>query len=291
MQAIYAVWESLRPKQWTKNLFIFAGILFSQNIFKLPLLFKVISACLIFCVISGLVYILNDLTDLEKDKIHPTKSRRPLASGRLKVSYAISVLVIFTPFSLGIAYYLNLSFFLTALTYFLLQVAYSFFLKRIVILDVFTIAFGFVLRVVAGAIVISIEISPWLLICTILLSLFLGLSKRRHEVVTLGEKSQIYRKILQEYSPCLLDQMISVVTSATVIAYALYTMSEETIKKFGTKNLVFTVPFVLYGIFRYLYLIHQKDLGGHPEDIIITDKPLMFNILLWVITASVILYI
>lgn len=284
------IWESLRPNQWTKNLFIFAGILFSQNIFNFSLLLKVIFAFFIFCLVSGSGYILNDLVDLKQDRYHPVKSLRPLASGRLKKAYAISTLIIFIPFSLVVSYYLGKSFFLIVLVYLLLQAFYSFYLKYIVILDVFAIASGFVLRVIAGALVINVVISSWLVICTILLSLFLGLSKRRHELVAMEEEAQSHRKVLKEYSPYLLDQMISVVTASTVLSYTLYTMSEETIKKFGTRNLIFTIPFVLYGIFRYLYLIHKKGEGGDPENILITDKPLMIAIFLWVLTAGIILY-
>jgi 4-hydroxybenzoate polyprenyltransferase len=191
---------------------------------------------------------------------------------------------------LGISYYLSLSFFFVVLAYFLLQLAYSFSLKHIVILDVFAIAFGFALRVVAGAVIINVEISSWLLICTILLALFLGFSKRRHELVVLEDGAQEHRKVLTDYSSYLLDQMISVVTASTVVSYALYTMSKETIEKFGTRNLIFTVPFVLYGIFRYLYLIHKKEEGGSPESILVTDKPLMVSILLWAIAVGIILY-
>lgn len=285
-----AIWRSLRPGQWTKNLFIFAGILFSQNVFNSPLLLKVIFAFLVFCLLSGAVYIFNDLIDLEQDRRHPVKSQRPIAVGKLKIPYAILAFVLFSLFSLWMAYYLGLPFFLGALSYFLLQIVYSLFLKRMVVLDVFAIAFGFVLRVVAGAVVIDVEISSWLLICTILLALLLGFSKRRHELVLLEEEAENHRRALTQYSPYLLDQMISVVTAGTVVAYVLYTMSEETIAKFGTKNLIFTVPFVLYGIFRYLYLVHRKGAGGNPEKILVTDKPLMINILLWVIAVGVILY-
>lgn len=283
-------WESLRPKHWTKNLFLFAGILFSQNLLNFPLLAKVIFAFLIFCLLTGSIYILNDLADRERDRRHPVKSRRPIASGRLKVHHAIIALIIFISLSLVLSYYLNLLFLLAALAYFLIQFAYSFFLQRIVILDVFAIAFGFVLRVVAGAVVIDVEISSWLIICTILLSLFLGLSKRRHELVMNEEEAQNYRKVLAKYSPYLLDQMISVVTASTVVCYALYTMSSETIQKFGTKNLIYTIPFVLYGIFRYLYLIHKKEVGGNPENILVSDKPLIIDTLLWVIIAGLIVY-
>lgn len=291
MKLTYALWESLRPKQWSKNFFIFAAILFSQNIFNFSLFLKTVVAFFIFCFLSGSGYILNDLVDLEQDRLHPVKSQRPLVSGRLKVSHAVLALIIFIPFSLWMSYYLGPPFFLIALGYFLLQVIYSFFLKHIVVLDVFAIASGFVLRIIAGAVAINVEMSSWFLICTIFLALFLGLSKRRHELVMLEEDAQSHRKVLGEYSPYLLDQMISVVTASTVVTYALYTMSEETIKKFGTKNLIFTIPFVLYGIFRYLYLIHQKEAGGNPEDILFTDKPLLIDILLWAITVGIILYV
>ncbi|HLC14988.1 MAG TPA: decaprenyl-phosphate phosphoribosyltransferase [Thermodesulfovibrionia bacterium] len=290
VQQFIALIESLRPRQWVKNLFVFAGLLFSLNILNLPFLFKTTLAFFIFCVLSGAVYLLNDLADREKDSHHPVKSKRPIASGRLPAGYAKAAFVFFTVSSLVLAYFLNLQFFLVALLYFTLQVAYTFRLKNLVILDVFSIAFGFVLRVAAGAVVISVEISSWLLTCTILLALFLGLSKRRHELVTLEGAAKKHRKVLRKYSPYLLDQMISVVTSSTVVAYALYTMSEETVAKLGTKNLIFTLPFVIYGIFRYLYLIHQKGEGGNPENILVKDKALMINILLWVFVVSLILY-
>jgi 4-hydroxybenzoate polyprenyltransferase len=290
MKICYYVWQSLRPKQWSKNLLVFAGILFSQNIVNLPLLFKAIFAFFVFCLLSGAVYMLNDITDVKKDRLHPVKSQRPLAAGRLRVSHAVLILIFFIAFALGLSYYLSLSFFLVALAYFLLQLAYSFSLKRIVILDVFAVAGGFVLRVVAGTVAINVEISSWLLICTIFLALFLGLSKRRHELVVLGAGAKNHRAVLSRYSPYLLDQMISVVTASTLVAYCLYTMSEETIEKFGTRNLIFTIPFVLYGIFRYLYLVHQEGEGGSPENILITDKPLLVAIVLWILTIVIVLY-
>ena len=291
MKTCILLLESLRPRQWTKNLFVFAGLLFSQNILNPPLLLRAVFAFFIFCILSGCVYILNDIFDLEQDKRHKVKSRRPLASGRLKIPHTILALAVMIPLLLAASYPLGLSFFLVTLGYLLLQAAYCFWLKHVVILDVFVIACGFVLRVVAGAVVIDVEISSWLIICTILLALFLGLSKRRHELMLLEEKAENHRKVLGEYSPYLLDQMISVVTASTVVAYALYTMSPETIGKFGTKNLIFTVPFVLYGIFRYLYLIHQTEAGGSPERILVTDKPLLIDIFLWVTAAVVIIYV
>lgn len=286
----YLILRALRPKQWTKNVAIFAALVFSQRFFETNYLLETTLAFFLFCFISGSIYILNDLVDLEQDKKHPQKSKRPLASGRLKPSVAMIVGVILLSSSMIIAFRLSVPFGIVAASYFILQVLYSFYLKHLVILDVFCVAAGFVLRVVAGAEVIQVPISTWLLICTILLSLFLAMSKRRHELILLEGDAVHHRKILYEYSPYFLDQMISVVTSSTVIAYALYTMSEETVKKFRTDNLKYTIPFVIYGIFRYLYLIHQKNEGGSPERILLNDKPLIINILLYGLVVGLILY-
>jgi len=290
MSKISAVIASFRPRQWTKNCFIFAGLLFSQNLFHLQMLAQAAFAGVIFCLLSGCVYVINDLVDLEQDKQHPVKSRRPIASGALKVSTAKFVVIILLPLCLVVALLLNTPFFIVAAAYLLVQIAYSFLLKHIVILDVFAIAAGFVLRVIAGAVAIQVEISSWLIVCTVLLALFLALSKRRHELIMLEHGAENHRKVLKEYSPYFLDQMIAVVTASTVVCYALYTKSVETVTKFGTRNLVFTVPFVLYGIFRYQYLVHQKGQGGNPEDILINDKPLLVNVVLWAIAAGIVLY-
>jgi 4-hydroxybenzoate polyprenyltransferase len=281
----------LRIKQWIKNLIIFAPLVFSQNVFDLRLLFKSGLAFVLFCLVSGAAYILNDLKDLDEDQLHPIKSKRPLASGRLKRSQALVTFVVLVIVSLIGAFLINLYFLVALAMYLVLQVSYSFWLKHVVILDVFLIAAGFFIRVVAGGLVIEVQISPWLIICTILLALFLALSKRRHELVLLETSAEIHRPILKEYNPHLLDQMIAVVTASTVISYCLYTISSETIDKFGTKNLIFTVPFVLYGIFRYLYLVHQKKEGGSPEVLVIKDKPLLIDIFLWIATAALIIYI
>jgi 4-hydroxybenzoate polyprenyltransferase len=285
------IWKSLRPKQWTKNLCIFAGLIFSQNFTSVPLITKSVWAFAIFCMLSGAVYIINDLSDLDKDRQHPLKSHRPLASGNLSVVQAVSVLILLLPLSLGRAYFLGIPFFVAAVSYLFLQIAYSLYVKNIVILDVLTVACGFVLRVVAGALVINVEISSWLLVCTVFLALFLSLSKRRHELIVVERNHQEHRKTLDEYSTILLDQMISIVTASTVVAYALYTMSKETIAKVGTRDLIYTIPFVLYGIFRYLYLVYQKEEGGRPENILITDVPLIINVLLWIVAIGVILYV
>ncbi len=281
---------SLRPKQWTKNFLIFAGLVFSKSVFQGPLLIKTISAFILFCFLSGAEYLVNDLVDLKQDKTHPLKSQRPLASGELSVSLAITVSVVIFVGGLILSFLLNRSFSWIALIYVLMMLGYTLVFKHIVILDVIVIAFGFVLRAIAGAVVIGVSISFWLLVCTISLALFLVLSKRRHELVLLGDNAIDHRKILGEYSPYLLDQMISVVTASTVVFYALYTTASDTVEKFGTKNLMFTMPFVLYGIFRYLYLVHQKSLGGSPEQILIQDKPMIINILFYLLTVGLILY-
>jgi len=287
---ISAIFESLRPKQWLKNLFIFAPLIFSQNVLQWPLLQRTLLGFLAFCLLSGAVYVFNDLRDLEEDKHHPLKSRRPLASGRLKKSQAWIAFILIGAGSLALSYALTPKFFAAALVYFILQTAYSLGLKHIVILELFIIAAGFVLRVVAGGLIIDVSLSPWLLICTFLLALFLAMSKRRHELVLLEDDAQAHRPILKEYSPLLLDQMISVVTASTVVAYCLYTISDETVAKFGTTNLIFTVPFVIYGIFRYLYLVHQKNLGGSPEALILKDRPLLMTLILWIAVSAIILY-
>jgi len=287
---IRSVIFSMRPSQWVKNLFIFAALIFSQKFFDSVPLLNTAAAFLIFCILSGALYIFNDLLDIEEDKLHPKKSKRPIASAEIGKNQAISLFITLSIISLFMASWLNKYFFIAALTYFVLQLAYSIKLKHIVIVDVFIVTVGFIIRVVAGGLVIEVPISSWLLICTMLLALFLAMSKRRQEIVVLENVASNHRPILKEYSPYLLDQMIAVVTASTLITYCLYTISAETVEKFGTTKLVFTTPFVLYGIFRYLYLVHQKGKGDSPESLIIKDKPLLINILLWVGTVVFILY-
>ncbi len=286
---ITEILKSLRPKQWIKNFFIFAALLFSQNLLNMPLLLKTMGAFVAFCLASSAHYIFNDLRDIEEDRRHPIKCQRPLASGRLKKAPAIAALFVIGAAGLALSAAIDLPFLVIVLVYLVLQTLYSIWLKHIVIVDIFVVAAGFVIRVVAGGLAIRVELSSWLLICTILLSLFLAMGKRRHELVLLGANAATHRPILKEYNIYLLDQMISVVTASTLVAYCLYTISEETVAKFGTRNLLFTVPFVLYGIFRYLYLIHQKAEGGSPEALIIQDKPLLVDILLWIIAAALFL--
>jgi 4-hydroxybenzoate polyprenyltransferase len=281
----FLIFKTMRPRQWTKNLLLFAALIFSQNLGNLPMLRDTTIAFIIFCLLSGSVYTLNDLLDLKQDRTHPKKSQRLLASGKLQPPIAIVSGSILVVLSLANAFWLNTNFGFIALGYFILQIAYSTALKHVVILDVLAVSIGFVLRAIAGAEVITVPISSWLLVCTILLALFLSLGKRRHEIILLEDNAANHRKILYEYSPALLDQMISVVTASTVVAYALYTMSAETINKFQTDNLKYTIPFVLYGIFRYLYLIHQRSEGGSPEKILLNDRPLLINIILYLLTV------
>ena len=280
--------KTMRPKQWTKNLVVFAAILFTKNLFNMPILLRVTFGFVIFCLLASSIYIINDVLDIEEDKYHPKKCNRPLASGSLSKSTAIGAAGWLMIASLGGSFLLGLRFGLVAAAYFIVFILYSFFLKKIVIVDVSVLSSAYVFRAVAGAVVINVEISPWLILCTILLALFLGLSKRRHEMILLEDNATNHRKILEEYDPKLLDQMIGVVTSSTVMAYSLYTFGSETALK--THNLMLTIPFVIFGIFRYLYLVYHKNMGGSPERILLEDKPLIANIVLWIIMVLVVLY-
>jgi 4-hydroxybenzoate polyprenyltransferase len=284
-----AVLRSLRPGQWVKNLFVFAGLVFSQNLFT-PLALKATAAFIIFCGLSGAIYLLNDVLDYEKDRLHPKKRHRPIASGQLSRGAALVIACFLLAAALWLAFLLSRPFWWVALAYGFLLVSYSLWLKHLVIVDVLTVATGFVLRAVAGVVVIAVEISPWLLICTILLALFLVLGKRRHELLLLPAEAGSHRPSLTEYSPALLDQMVAVVTASTVTAYALYTMSPETSGKFQTRWLPVTLPFVLYGVFRYLYLLYQRQLGGNPSELFLSDRQLLLNTFLWMLTVVLLIY-
>jgi 4-hydroxybenzoate polyprenyltransferase len=285
-----ALLKAMRPQQWTKNILLFAALLFSQNLFHWRETVLVCAACAVFCLLSSGIYLFNDLLDIESDRIHPLKRHRPLASGALPVPVGIAACVSLSVGALAAAFWLSTPFAWTAVAYFLLQVAYTVRLKHVVILDVGCIAAGFVLRAVAGGQVIAVTISSWLLICAMLLSLFLALGKRRHELLLLEDGATAHRRILGEYTIDLLDQMISIVTAATVVCYTFYTVAPETVAKFGTTRLVFTVPFVLYGIFRYLYLIHRRQMGGSPEKALLNDGASLVNLALYGLAVIVILY-
>jgi len=284
-----AVLVSLRPRQWVKNLFVFGGLIFAQRLFT-PSVWPALSAFAIFCGLSGAMYLLNDVADRDKDRLHPEKRHRPVAAGQLRPGAAIAAAAVLIVLGLAAGTWISPRFALVGLAYVTLLGAYSVWLKHVVIVDVLVVAIGFVLRAVAGALAIDVAISGWLLICTILLALFLALGKRRHEVLALEGNAARHRPILAEYSAGLLDQMIAVVTASTVTAYALYTMSPETVAKFHTQLLPATLPFVLYGIFRYLYLLYHRRLGGNPSDIVIRDRALLINTCLWLLMVVLIIY-
>ena len=286
---LWGVVVSLRPRQWVKNLFVFAGLVFSQRLFT-PSAWMALAAFAIFCGLSGAIYLVNDVADRDKDRLHPRKRERPIASGLLPVPAALAAGGGLVVVGLAAAAWLSPPLAVAALAYVALLTLYSVWLKHVVIVDVITVASGFVLRAVAGAVAIDVAISGWLLICTILIALFLALGKRRHEYLTLEGDAVRHRPILAEYSAGLLDQMIAVVTASTVTAYALYTMSPETVAKFHTSLLPATLPFVLYGIFRYLYLLYRRQLGGNPSELFLHDRALLVNTICWVVAVLLIIY-
>jgi 4-hydroxybenzoate polyprenyltransferase len=287
---LYYLFLSLRPHQWTKNLVVLAPLIFAKELNQVSSVVAAVEAFILYCMLSGSVYLINDLVDLERDRLHPVKCQRPLAAGQLSPSMARGAAALIVLIALGGSFALGTSFGLTSLAYFGLMAGYSFFLKNVVILDVLSVAFGFVLRAIAGAVAIGVAFSNWLLICTMLLALFLALNKRRHELTLLAGEAAGHRRILGEYSPYLMDQMIAVVTASTVVTYALYTQAPETVSKFGTDRLVWTLPFVLYGIFRYLYLVHQRDEGGNPSRVLLNDRPLLLVTALWTAAVVAIIY-
>jgi 4-hydroxybenzoate polyprenyltransferase len=285
-----ALFRSLRPRQWTKNVFVFAGLVFSEHLFDPRSVQLALGAFAVFCVLSSVIYLINDIADRDADRLHPVKSRRPIASGALSVRAAGVAATVLGAAGLAGAFVIGPTFGVVAVMYVALLSLYSAWLKHLVILDALTLALGFVLRVIGGAVAIDVPFSHWLLLLMLLLAMFLALSKRRAELVMLAADATGHRRSLAEYSPYLLDQMISVVTASTVLGYAFYTISAETVAKFGTDRLLYTVPFPLYGIFRYLYLVHQKEGGGDPSELLVTDRPLLLCGALWAIAVIAILY-
>jgi len=282
--------ESMRPQQWLKNLLLLAPLLFAKSLGDSNRILEAFFGFLIFCALSSGVYLLNDVLDLEKDRKHPVKSTRPIASGRLGVKTAVVILIVLLSTALVAGFLLAPAFGAVGLLYVALNIGYSFWLKEMVILDVMIIAFGFVLRALAGALAIQVEISPWLILCTIMLSLFLAFCKRRRELELLADGASDHRPALKEYSVGFLDQMISITTASTVVCYSFYTISPEVEQKLGTRHLFVTIPFVLYGIFRYLYLVHQRGQGGNPASSLLADRPLLVCVALWALVVAAILY-
>lgn len=282
---------STRPKQWVKNSMVFVGLIFSNNLLNPTLLIKNSLGFLALCLLTGGVYIINDWFDLEKDRKHPVKSKRPLASGRLKPALALAIATVLIVLSLGLSFWLEPYFAVIAAGYLVLQILYSWQLKHIVALDVLIIAVGFLLRVIAGPVLISVEISSWLIFCTSLGALFVALGKRRGEIALLEKIGGDGHTTFKGYDTKLLDQLIGTVTAATIITYMLYTASAETVAKFHTRNLEFTIPFVIYGLFRYLYLVYRQGAGAEPENLLFKDRPLLVCIILWVAVVGLVIYI
>ena len=286
--------KAMRPKQWVKNVFVFAGIVFANDLLitQLESIVRVLATFMLWCLIASSIYLINDLVDIEKDRDHPKKRYRPLASGHLAPASALVAVVIFLGIGLPLAWLLNTYFGIIMIFYVLMQLAYSFRLKHVVIVDVFIIAAGFVLRTVSGAVVLEIAISPWLLICTGLLALFLALSKRRHELVLLEAGAGSHRRVLDDYSTELVQEMIAIITAATIIAYILYTLNttNPNIPTYPFPLMLVTVPFVVYAIFRYLYLVYQKDEGGSTEEMLLKDWPMLLDIFLWGLTVLGIIF-
>lgn len=276
--------QILRPKQWIKNGFVFAALIFSGKFMDISLLKNNIYAFILFCLTSSTIYVLNDIVDIEKDKLHPEKKKRPLPSGLISKKVAIILDIVLLIIVISCSFENN-KVFIILLSYIIMNILYSFKLKNIVIIDVMIITLGFVMRVEAGSFATGVAISPWLLLCTMLLSLFLAINKRKSELITLKGKSGKHRKILEEYSIEFLDSMLNLVTPAILIAYCLYTFNSV-----QSKNMMFTIPFVLYGLFRYQYLMLRENIGGKPEDVLTKDMPFLINIILWIISIFIIIY-
>ena len=292
LQILSGLIQTMRPKQWTKNiLFVFPAIIFDEKLFEPELLARVTAACLLLILMSGSMYIVNDLADLENDKLHPTKRYRPIASGVLPLSIARLAAILMPVFAVAAAFYLDVELTLILIAYWLIQILYSLRLKHLVLIDVFTVAAGFLLRVMAGGAVIDVIISPWLYAFVGLLALFLVIAKRRQEWVMLGDHALNTRPIFKQYNLPLLDNMLGIVATSTVITYILYTIEVETMTKYGANLGLLTVPMVVYGLFRYLYLIHVKEEGGAPDEVLLTDRPIQLTMIAAGLTFFVILYL
>lgn len=275
--------KTMRPNQWYKNLVLFVSIVFSLNILNPEMWSIAIVAFFIFCMLSGGEYIINDILDREKDKKHPRKQKRPIASGKFKLVHAVIFAVIFIIGGITAAYFINLQFMILSISYVLLILIYSLILKHLIIVDLLVISIGFVIRAIAGGVAINVFISPWLIVCTFLVALFLAIAKRRHEVVLLGDEGKNHRKILSDYSTIVLDQMMSISTAALIISYSMYTFLSD------NYYMMLTIPFAIYGVFRYLLLVHISNFGGEAE-MLFKDRGMQVCIGLWGLTAIIVLY-
>jgi 4-hydroxybenzoate polyprenyltransferase len=287
--ALPGLLTAARPKQWPKNLILFGPLVFAYKLLAPDLLARELAAFLAFCLVSSAIYMINDVLDLENDRVHPEKRFRPLASGQVTVAQSIAAACVLGLGGIGLAFVVSLPLGLAAAGYVALMLGYSTALKHLVIIDVFAIAAGFVVRAVAGALAISVVISPWLYVCTLLLALFLGFSKRYNELLLLEDSAAGHRRSLSEYTPAMLEQLMSILVASTIMAYSLYTFSAESLP--ANHSMMVTIPMVLYGIFRYYYLVHKRNLGGAPELVLLRDLPLMLDVALWGAVAVAVLYI
>jgi 4-hydroxybenzoate polyprenyltransferase len=290
-QTLRGLAVEMRPAEWTKNLLVFTGLIFSRSLSDAHNIWISFLGFVIFCCASSGVYLFNDLCDLREDREHPVKRKRPLASGALNANLARVVMIgLFGAAAFG-ALWLNHGFALIIGIYLAICLAYSFKLKDIVILDVILIASGFVLRAISGAVIIGVEVSEWLVLCTSMVALLVGFGKRRHELVLLETAAENHRRSLSDYSLAFLDSIMNICAGAAVLTYALYTRADETVQRVGSNAMLLTIPFVVYGIFRYLFLIHKREAGGDPVQLLFRDRPTLLNLFLWILTAGLIIYL
>lgn len=290
MKDIKYLFFALRPKQWIKNFFIFLPLVFGQKLFVHPNNLKAVVAFLLFSITSSVVYLINDIVDVEKDKLHPTKRLRPIASGKLMVREAWIAAIILGTMGIACSFLLDIYFGMVVVAYIAFNFLYSKMLKDAVIIDVFCIGVFFLLRIIAGSIVAKVQMSHWIIFMTVLLALFLGFNKRRQELIMLGKSAAHHRLALNQYNTYFIDQMILVITSSLVVCYALYTVDSETVKKFESTHLIYSIPFVYYGIFRYLYLIHKLKKEGDPTRILLSDKKMQLNLVIWLLVCVAVVY-
>lgn len=287
---IQALFITMRPGQWVKNLIIFLPLIFGKELFDFGIFMKTASAFLLFSFTTSASYLINDIIDFEKDKIHPLKSFRPIASGRVNMKQARLLALFLAGVSLPASFLLDSYFGMTMLFYVAFNLIYSKILKKIVIIDVFCIGFFFLLRIIAGSLISGIRLSHWIILMVVMLALFLGFNKRRQELETLETKAESHRDVLAKYNTYFLDQMIAVLTSSIVVFYTLYTVDQRTMREFGTNHLILSIPFVYYGIFRYLYIIHKRRAGDDPTGVLLSDRPMQINLICWIMVCIGVVY-
>lgn len=285
MNKLLELLRLMRPHQWVKNIFVFIGLLFGHAWHDPNLVVQVVIAFVAFCLLSSAIYTINDIIDLDQDRNHPKKYKRPLAAGLISISAAFTLATLLGLLGLVLAYIASPTVLSILLGYALMNIAYSLWLKHVVILDIFIIATGFMLRILAGTLGVGIPPSQWLLLCGLMVTLFLGFTKRRAEIIALTDDKTAHRKVLEHYSPVLLDKMIGITAAGLIMSYSLYTMNPDTIRIHGTANLIYTVPFVMYGVFRYIYLLHHQSRGGDPSHDLVRDPHLFAVVGAWLIAT------